>query len=112
VQVDKKDEELLAVLQDCLPQFCKYLGADSLKLGEKPKRDSAIFPRQAQRNFIRPLCNHRPPNGKEEQNHVAAWPCEAARGRGHACGPRHLRQEMKSGDAHRWRYGRPPRSPS
>lgn len=34
-----KDEGLLPALQDCLQQFCKYLGADSLKLGEKPKRD-------------------------------------------------------------------------
>ncbi len=40
--VDKKDEELLAALQDCLRQFCKYLGADSLKVGEKPKRDSVL----------------------------------------------------------------------
>ncbi len=32
-EVDKRDEELLAALQDCLQQFCKYLGADSLQLG-------------------------------------------------------------------------------
>jgi uncharacterized protein YcaQ len=41
-EVDKTDEDLLAALQDCLQQFCKYLGADSLKLGEKPKRDPVL----------------------------------------------------------------------
>jgi uncharacterized protein len=41
-EVDKRDEELLAALQDCLQQFCKYLGADSLQLEEKPKRDSVL----------------------------------------------------------------------
>lgn len=40
--VDKKDGELLAALQDCLLQFCKYLGADSVKMGDKPKRDLVL----------------------------------------------------------------------
>jgi uncharacterized protein len=40
--IDKSDEDLLAALQDCLQQFCTYLGADSLKLGEKPKRDAVL----------------------------------------------------------------------
>ncbi|HLW59171.1 MAG TPA: winged helix DNA-binding domain-containing protein [bacterium] len=40
--IDRKDEELLAALQDCLQQFRRYLGADSLKLGEKPKRDFVL----------------------------------------------------------------------
>lgn len=40
--VDKNDEDLLAALQDCLRQFCKYLGADSVKLGERPKRDPVL----------------------------------------------------------------------
>jgi len=38
----KDDEELLAALQACLQRFCTYLGADSLQLGEKPKRDSVL----------------------------------------------------------------------
>ena len=40
--VDKKDAGLRAALHDCLRQFCTYLGADSLKLGEKPKRDEVL----------------------------------------------------------------------
>jgi uncharacterized protein YcaQ len=40
--VDKKDQALLAALQDCLQQFRKYLGAESVKLGEKPKRDPIL----------------------------------------------------------------------
>ncbi len=40
--VNKEDGDLLAALQDCLQQFCKYLGADSLKLGEKLKRDPVL----------------------------------------------------------------------
>lgn len=34
--------ELLAALQDCLRQFCSYLGAESLTLGAKPKRDAVL----------------------------------------------------------------------
>ena len=40
--VDNKDDDLLPALQDGLQQFCKYLGADSLELGEKPKRDPVL----------------------------------------------------------------------
>jgi uncharacterized protein YcaQ len=40
--VDKRDDDLLAALQDGLQQFCKYLDADSLKLGEEPKQDAVL----------------------------------------------------------------------
>jgi uncharacterized protein YcaQ len=40
--VNKNDDELLAALRDCVQQFCKYLGANSAKLGEKVKRDIAL----------------------------------------------------------------------
>jgi uncharacterized protein YcaQ len=40
--VNKKDDELLAGLKDCVKQFCKYLSADSVKLGEKVKRDTVL----------------------------------------------------------------------
>ena len=40
--VDKKHDGLRAALQDCLRQFCQYLGADSLKLGAEPKRDAVL----------------------------------------------------------------------
>ena len=40
--VDTKDGALVAALQECLRQFCTYLGADSVKLGEKLKRDRVL----------------------------------------------------------------------
>jgi uncharacterized protein YcaQ len=40
--VDKGDDGLLAALQDCVRQFCRYLGADSLRLGARPKRDPVL----------------------------------------------------------------------
>jgi uncharacterized protein YcaQ len=40
--VDKKGDGLEAALQDCLRQFCQYLGADSVSLGDEPKRDALL----------------------------------------------------------------------
>ena len=40
--INKKDEDMLAALQDCLQHFCTYLGAESLTLGGRPIRDSVL----------------------------------------------------------------------
>lgn len=40
--VDKKDEAMLAALQDCVAAFAKYLGARDVKLGEAIKRDKVL----------------------------------------------------------------------
>jgi uncharacterized protein YcaQ len=40
--VNKKDDELLAALKDCVQQFCNYLGADSIALGSRVKRDAVL----------------------------------------------------------------------
>ena len=40
--VDKKDDAMLAGLQDCVRDFCKYLGASDVKLGENVKRNTVL----------------------------------------------------------------------
>lgn len=40
--VDKKDEAMLAALQDCVAAFAKYLAASNVKLGESLKRDKVL----------------------------------------------------------------------
>lgn len=40
--VKRKDEAMLAALQDCFAAFAKYLGAESIKLSEKAKRDATL----------------------------------------------------------------------
>lgn len=37
--VDKKDDAMLTALQDCVQAFCKYLGANEVKLGSSVNRD-------------------------------------------------------------------------
>jgi uncharacterized protein YcaQ len=39
---DKKDDEMLAALTDCIRDFAKYLNAKSVKLGDKVKKDALL----------------------------------------------------------------------
>ena len=56
--INRRDEELLAALQDCLRQFCSYLGAESLTLGAKPKRDAVL------KEMARAVSHHTSPGGR------------------------------------------------
>jgi hypothetical protein len=40
--IDPKDEAMLSALQDCLAAFGKYLGADTIRLGDEVKRQSGL----------------------------------------------------------------------
>ena len=40
--VDKKDEAMLDALRDCVTAFCKYLGANAVKLGEPLQKDRML----------------------------------------------------------------------
>ncbi len=40
--VDKRDEAMLAAIQECLAVFCKYLGAAELRLGPEVKRETGL----------------------------------------------------------------------
>lgn len=40
--VNKKDEAMLAAIQDCIADFAKYLGAKKVVLGAKIKRDTGL----------------------------------------------------------------------
>jgi hypothetical protein len=40
--VDKKDDEMLPALTDCIRDFAKYLNAKTVKLGDKVKKDALL----------------------------------------------------------------------
>ncbi|MEX2161587.1 MAG: crosslink repair DNA glycosylase YcaQ family protein [Anaerolineales bacterium] len=40
--VDKKDEAMLAALQDCISAFGRYLDADGIRLGENAKKETGL----------------------------------------------------------------------
>jgi hypothetical protein len=40
--VDKRDEAMLAAIRDCVKAFCKYLGANGVRLGEPIQKDRTM----------------------------------------------------------------------